>query len=114
MNKITLIGNLTADPELRATTAGVNVCTFSIAVNRRNGKTDFIKINAWRALGEACQKYLSKGKKVAVIGELQISQVDGKNGKQTFVDVQADEVEFLSPKNTQEEFVEINPEGLPF
>ena len=60
MNKITLIGNLTHDPETRSTPNGVTVCSFTIAVNRRfaaaNGArpTDFFRINAWRQLGDTC------------------------------------------------------------
>ncbi len=106
MNKITLIGNLTHDPDVRSTPNGVTVCTFSIAVNRRfansNGEraTDFFRINAWRQLGETCARYLSKGRKVAVIGELQARTYEGKDGTTRMsLDVSADEVEFLSPKS---------------
>ncbi len=110
MNKITLIGNLTHDPETRSTPSGVTVCTFTIAVNRRfasqggERQTDFFRINAWRQLGDTCARYLSKGRKVAVIGELQARQYDAKDGTTRMsLDVSADEVEFLSPKNSQEE-----------
>jgi len=109
MNKITLIGNLTRDPEMRTTNSGVSVCTFTIAVNRRfagqNGErqTDYFRINAWRALADNCQKFLAKGRKVAVIGELQARTYQGKDGTtQMSLDVSADEVEFLSPKGQQE------------
>lgn len=103
MNKITLIGNLTKDPESRATSNGQTVCSFTIAVNRKfsagERQTDFFRINAWRQLGENCQKYLSKGRKVAVVGELQARLYDAKDGQQRLaLDVQAEEVEFLSPK----------------
>lgn len=99
MNKITLIGNLTNDPDLKTTNNGVQVCTFTIAVNRRFSKdqTDFFRINVWRNLGETCKKYLAKGRKVAVIGELQARTYQTKDGKTMMsLDVQADEVEFLS------------------
>ena len=103
MNKITLIGNLTKDPETRTTQSGLSVCSFTIAVNRRfanaNGErqTDFFRIQAWRGLADSCMKYLAKGRKVAVVGELQPRQYE-KNGQQnTSLDVQADEVEFLTP-----------------
>jgi single-strand DNA-binding protein len=109
MNKITLIGNLTADPETRSTQSGVTICTFTIATNRRfansdgERQSDFFRINAWRQLGEVCAKHLSKGKKVAVIGELQARLYDAKNGeKRMSLDVAADEVEFLSPKEQKE------------
>ena len=108
MNKITLIGNLTHDPEVRSTPNGVTVCTFNIAVNRRfapqGGEkvTDFFRINAWRQLGDTCAKYLSKGRKVAVIGELQARTYEAKDGTTRMsLDVSADEVEFLSPRNEQ-------------
>lgn len=105
MNKITLIGNLTHDPEIRSTQSGVTVCAFTIAVNRRfadaNGEraTDYFRINAWRQLGESCGRYLAKGRKMAVVGELQARLYEAKDGSTRMVlDVQADEVEFLSPK----------------
>ena len=109
MNKITLIGNLTHDPEVRSTPNGVTVCSFTIAVNRRfagaNGErpTDFFRINAWRQLGETCARFLSKGRKVAVIGELQARTYESKDGSTRMsLDVQADEVEFLSPKQQED------------
>jgi len=141
MNKITLIGNLTHDPETRTTTSGVTVCTFTIAVNRRfasqggERQTDFFRINAWRQLGETCSRYLAKGRKVAVIGELQARQYDAKDGTTRMsLDVSADEVEFLSPRANEEGsaggysaprpqapaqdlssgFTDINSDDLPF
>ena len=109
MNKITLIGNLTHDPETRTTSSGVTVCTFTIAVNRRfatqggERQTDFFRINAWRQLGETCSRYLAKGRKVAVIGELQARQYEAKDGSTRMsLDVSADEVEFLSPRSGEE------------
>jgi single-strand DNA-binding protein len=109
MNIITLIGNLTADPEVRSTPSGVTVCSFTIAVNRRfansegERQTDFFRINAWRQLGEVCAKHLAKGRKVAVVGELQARMYDAKNGeKRMSLDVAADEVEFLSPAEKAE------------
>ncbi|HWR22571.1 MAG TPA: single-stranded DNA-binding protein [Feifaniaceae bacterium] len=109
MNKIILIGNLTNDPETRTTQSGVSVCTFSIAVNRRfsqaggERQTDFFRINAWRQLGDNCQRFLAKGRKVAVVGELQPRTYEDKNGvTRMSLDITADEVEFLTPKNAQE------------
>ena len=109
MQRITIIGNLVADPETRTTSSGTTVCSFTIAVNRRfanadgERQTDFFRINAWRQLGEVCAKHLSKGKKVAVVGELQARLYDAKNGeKRMSLDVAADEVEFLSPAEKAE------------
>lgn len=125
MNKITLIGNLTSDPEKRATNNGTSVTSFTIAVNRRgqDKQTDFFRINAWRGLAETCAKYLARGRKVAVVGELQARTYDGKDGKTRFsLDVQADEVEFLSPAEQKptsnqpktDEWADISSKDLPW
>lgn len=104
MNKVILIGNLSKDPELSTTTSGISVCKFDIAVQRRfetNGEreTDFFKIIAWRGLADNCSKFLSKGKKAAVVGSIQNRSYDDKYGVKRYVtEIVADEVEFLSPK----------------
>lgn len=106
MQKIFIIGNLTHDPEVRTTQNGVSVCSFTIAVNRRfvgqDGQkvTDYFRVTTWRQTADACGRYLSKGRKVAVLGELQARLYDGRDGeKRMSLDVQADEVEFLTPKS---------------
>lgn len=133
MNKIILIGNLTADPTLRATQSGTSVCQFTIAVNRRfpsldgQKQTDFFRINTWRQLAESCNKYLSKGKKVSIVGELQARTYEAKDGTTRMsLDVGADEVEFLSPKEEPKEsprattpadpntFEDVSSDDLPF
>ena len=132
MNKITLIGNLTADPTLRATQSGTSVCQFTIAVNRRfpgpdgQKQTDFFRINTWRQLAESCNKYLSKGKKVAIVGELQARTYEANDGTTRMsLDVSADEVEFLSPKEEEkpepkprytdpDTFEDVSSDDLPF
>lgn len=104
MQKIIFIGNLTSEPELRTTPNGINVCTFTVAVNRRRGKegeqtADFFRVAAWRGLGESCGKYLSKGKKVAITGEVSARAYEAKDGSlRASLEVNADEVEFLSPR----------------
>lgn len=105
MNRITLIGNLTKDPETRTTPNGNTVCTFTIAVNRKKvsePQTDFFRINAWGKLGELCGRFLGKGRKVAVIGELQARTYESNGKTMLSLDVVADEVEFLSPKENAE------------
>lgn len=104
MNKVYLIGNLTKDPERSETNSGLAVCRFSIAVNRgyktEDGEqiTDFFNITAWRGQAENCGKYLSKGKKVAIVGSLQNRTYEDKEGvKRQVTDVIASEVEFLTP-----------------
>ena len=108
MNRMVIIGNVVADPEVRSTSNGTTVCLFTVAVNRRfankdgDRQTDFFRVNAWRQLGEVCAKHLSKSKKVAVIGELQARTYEAKNGETRMsLDVAADEVEFLSPKDEE-------------
>ena len=134
MNKITLIGNLTHDPEVRSTPSGITVCSFTIAVNRRheekNGErpTDFFRITTWRQLADSCGRYLAKGRKVAVLGELQAQLYNAKDGSTRMsLDVLADEVEFLSPRQTSEAsnerrgesqgmegFTDISGDDIPF
>lgn len=107
MNKIFLIGNLTKDPELSETSSGISVCKFSIAVNRRfssqNGEqqTDFFNVTAWRGLAENVAKCCRKGNKVAIVGSIQIRNVEDNSGQhRTYIDVVADDVEFLTPKSS--------------
>jgi single-strand DNA-binding protein len=101
MNKVILIGNLTRDPELRTTTQGIEVCTFSIAVNRRRREgheqeSDFFRVTVWRKLAQNCQAYLTKGKKVCVTGSISVSVYEAKDGTtKASMEVSADEVEFL-------------------
>lgn len=107
MNKIFIIGNLTRDPETRYTSSNVSVCSFTVAVNIRGygsqndgmqqDLTNFYRVSAWRALGETCQKYLAKGRRVAVTGNLVAREYTGNDGqRRTSLDIQADSVEFLS------------------
>ena len=107
MNKLTIIGNLTRDPELRTTSTGMNICSFTVAVNRRR-KTqsagqpdaDFFRVSAWNQLGEICQRYLAKGRKVAVIGSVSVSTYTANDGTtRANLEVMADDVEFLSSRN---------------
>lgn len=108
MNKLTIIGNLTRDPELRTTPSGVNVCSFTVAVNRRNSRdgepqADYFEVTAWRERGEICAKYLSKGRKVCVIGAVSVTTYTGNDGTtRAKMRVTADEVEFLSSASQSE------------
>ena len=102
MNKLTIIGNLVRDPETGTTESGVNWCTFTVAARKRfhkDGEPDaeFVRVTAWRALGDSCAKFLAKGKKVCVIGEPRVhawSQEGGQARGQ--MEMNADEVEFLN------------------
>ena len=109
MNKLTIIGNLTRDPELRTTSTGVSVCTFTVAVNRRNRRdaqangqpeADFFRVTVWRERGETCAKYLSKGKKVCVMGPVSVQTYQANDGTtRASLEVTADDFEFLSSRN---------------
>lgn len=110
MNKVFLIGNLTRDPELTETSSGVSVCHFAIAVNRSytssegEKQTDFFNVTAWRGLAENIARFTKKGNKVAVSGSVQIRNYEDNQGnKRTTVDVIAQDVEFLTQKNSNRE-----------
>ena len=114
---MTIIGNLTRDPDLRATSQGISVCTFTVAVNRRNARegqpeADFFKVTAWRQLGENCGKFLAKGRKVCVVGPVSVSTYTANDGTtRASLDVTAEDVEFLSPKDNGYTRAEL-PEGV--
>lgn len=100
-NSITVVGNLTRDPELKYTPSGAAVAKFGIAVNRfytnRNGErveqTDFFNVNAWRQLAENIAESLSTGTRVVVSGRLQSRSWETEDGqKRTVVEIEADEV----------------------
>lgn len=105
-NKVILIGNLVADPELKQTPSGVAVTSFRIAVGRKyrsageaQPQADFIDIVAWRATAEFVTKYFSKGKPILVCGSIQSrSWTDQNNQKRYTVEVVADEVSFVERK----------------
>lgn len=138
MNKAFIIGNLTKDPELRTTKNGISVCSFTVAVQRRykdqNGdrQADFIPVIVWRGLAENCAKYLAKGKKVAVSGEIQTRSYEAQDGSKKYVtEIVANDVEFLTPVSNnndtpqeqiqqamegdyEEHFTAVTDEELPF
>lgn len=104
-NKVIMMGRLTRDPELKTTPSGVNVCSFSIAVDRRfqakgeEKKTDFFNIVAWRTTGEFVVKYFRKGSLILVEGELQTRQYTNKDGINVNVtEIIAEQVSFTGEK----------------
>ena len=107
MNKLTIIGNLTRDPELRTVGSGITVCSFTVAVNRRRSnqnsgqpEADFFRVTAWRQLGEICSKYLAKGRKVCVVGPVSAQTYQANDGTtRVSLEVTAEDVEFLSSRN---------------
>lgn len=131
MNKIILIGNLTKNPELKELPSGVYVCNMNIAVSRDFGEdgADYFDIKVFNKQAQNCDKFLSKGRKVAVMGRLQNRSYEDKDGNKRYVtEVIANDVEFLSPKEndvvsasikredtyTQTRLSEIDDNQLPF
>ncbi len=110
MNKVILMGRLTADPELRYTTGNIPVCRFSIAVDRPFSKqgeerqADFFRITAWRGTGEFASRYFKKGMRVLVEGSLRNNNYDDNQGVRHYsVDVQAERVYFADGKRDDAE-----------
>ena len=106
MNYVSMIGRLTKTPDIKQTTSGKNVCTFTLAVDRRykgadgNATADFFSVQAWEKLAELCARYLDKGSKVFISGELRNRSYEAKDGsKRTVTEIIANEIEFLSPKS---------------
>ena len=107
MNRLCVIGNLTADPKTNTTNNGKSVCNFTLAVNRRqksqnsdHPEADFFRVAAWGAMGESCQKYLTKGRKVAVTGAVSVSTYTAQDGTtRAQMEIKyAEDVEFLSSR----------------
>jgi single-strand DNA-binding protein len=106
-NKVILLGNLTRDPELRHTPAGVAVCTFDLAVNRtfttkageRKEEADFFTVVVWDKQAQTCAEYLSKGRQALVEGRLQRRSWEGADGqKRTKYEVVAERVQFIGAR----------------
>lgn len=115
MNRFIIVGNLTKDPEEASTPNGTPVSHFSVAVSRRYAnadgerEVDFFPVNVFGKLAENCNRYLTKGKKVAVVGNVQLRRYTDKDGiKRQAIEVVADEVEFLSAR-TDDTQAEIPP-----
>ncbi|HCC5635831.1 TPA: single-stranded DNA-binding protein [Staphylococcus aureus] len=110
LNRTVLVGRLTKDPELRSTPNGVNVGTFTLAVNRTftnaqgEREADFINVVVFKKQAENVKNYLSKGSLAGVDGRLQTRSYDNKEGRRVFVtEVVADSVQFLEPKNNNKQ-----------
>lgn len=122
MNKVILIGRLTADPELRYTSSNLPVASFSLAVNRsftsQSGEreADFINIVVWNKQAENCKNYLNKGSQVAIDGRIQVSKYQDQSGQNRYrTEVVANNVQFLDTKASREQRVEnnsVNPYNL--
>lgn len=108
INRVTLVGNLTRDPELRHTPGGTAVCKLRIAVNTRQKdgstgewgeKPNYFDVTVWGTQGESCAQYLSKGRQVGVDGRLDWREWDAQDGtKRQAVEIIADAVQFLGSR----------------
>ena len=130
INRVVLVGNLTRDPELRATAAGTSVCRMRIACstswrNRETGEIDerpnYFDVTAFGASGEACARFLAKGRPVAVDGRLEWHEWQNSDGEaRQAVGVVADSVQFLGsrpadgPAGTGEVDADVEPEAVAF
>ena len=116
MNSLHIIGNVSSEVELRTTTSGKEVCNFTVAVNRRKTSqnqdpgADFFRVSAWNERGKTCNKFLKKGKKVSVVGPVSVRvYTNGKGEPAASLEITADDVEFLSPRENV-----VNDQDDPF
>lgn len=110
MNRVTLVGRLTRDPELRKTQSGLSVVSFTVAVDRQHKKdeeksADFISCQAWRQSAEYLSNYGAKGCTVAVDGHISTRSYDDRDGKKVYVtEVVADSLQIISQKPKEAEY----------
>ena len=148
MNKVILIGNLASDPEAYTTQSGISRSSFRLAVQRRFAnaqgvrEADFLPVVAWRQTADFCNRYLLKGRRVAVEGSIQVRSYQAQDGSSRYVtEIIADSVEALGPSKQEgdgrpadapeappqraqqqrmdmsppaEGFTEVEDDGLPF
>ena len=128
INRVVLVGRLTKDPDLRYTTSGVPVASFTLAVNRTYSneqgerQADFINCVVWRKPAENTANYLRKGSLAGVEGRLETRSYDGNDGKKVFVtEVVCDSIQFLEPKQDsapgpkkEQKTLDITDDDLPF
>lgn len=128
MNKAIMIGRLAKDPEVRVTTTGKSVASFTLATDRNwkdaNGQkvADFHNIVLWGKLAELAGQYLHKGDQMSLVGEIQNRSYDDKTGTKRYItEIVGSEIHFLSPKGSKVEakdpyegFTEVSDEQLPF
>lgn len=138
MNKVILIGNLATDPEAFTTQSGINRSTFRLAVQRKYAnaqgvrEADFLTVVAWRQTADFCNKYLTKGRRIAVEGSIQTRSYDAQDGTKRYVtEIIADNVEALGGARAQDpgpeapagppeapavgnDFEEVDDDELPF
>lgn len=122
MNNVVLMGRLTKKPEIRTTTDGLSIASYTLAVDRLKGEADFINIKAFGKGADFAEKYLDKGMKIAVTGRIQTGSYTNKEGRKIYTfDVVADRQEFCERKaesaQTHDGFMQVLDgidEELPF
>lgn len=102
LNKVILVGRLTADPEIKTTTTGISVTTFSLALNKGDGKAEFFTVVAWRNTAEFICKYFHKGDGICIDGHLASRQYEKDGVKHTAYEVVCDNVGFAEGRNKGE------------
>ena len=117
LNKVILMGRLTAEPKASQTPKGISVATFSLAVDRQfdKDKTDFINIVAWRQTADFVNKYFKKGQLVAIEGNLQTRSYEDKQGNKRYTtEVIAEQVYFTGSKgNSTDKLEGLTPPPAP-
>ena len=108
INRVTLVGNLTRDPELRHTPSGTAVCKLRIAVNTRQKdgatgewgeKPNYFDVTVWGGQGESCSQYLSRGRQIGVDGRLDWREWEAQDGtKRQAIEIIADTIQFLGSR----------------
>ena len=116
MNVAILMGRLTKKPEIRTTTDGLSIASYTLAVDRLKGEADFINIKAFGKGADFAEKYLDKGMKIAVTGRIQTGSYANKEGRKVYTfDVIAERQEFCERKaesaQTHDGFVTV-PDGI--
>ena len=123
VNQVTLLGNLTRDPELRELTSGSKVCNFSLALNRsykdQDGEwkstADYVDLVAWASTAEVASKYLKKGSKCLIQGRIQTKQWEQDGVKRSKTEVLVNDLILMDDKNKTVEGEEsIDPNNVPY
>lgn len=117
MNRVSVIGRITKDIEVKQTSGGNAVCSFTVAVDRKfkdqsgNKQTDFLPCTAWRKTAELIGQYFHKGSRIAISGSLQTRSYEDQSGRKVnVVEILVEEIDFLDPKQKTEE---VTSETLP-
>lgn len=114
MNVITITGRITAEPELKVTTNGKNVLSFTVAVRRDKDTTDFLPCTAWNKTAEIISQYFHKGDQIGIIGSLQTRHYEKDGQKRTAYDILVDKFDFIGGKADKKESEQTNDEPNPY